>query len=93
MANRQQCIALISRIEGHNWTDYKCLGIDQAESKLILQLLNKWKKESDRHKKEYAENTDYYKKINCDRYYAKKEKINQNRKRKYQVSKVEVFRK
>ena len=93
MANRQQCIALISRIEGQDWNAYKCLGIDKTEAKLVLELLNKWKRESDRHKKEYAENTDYYKKINCDRYYAKKEKINQDRKRKYQVSKLEVFRK
>ena len=93
MANRQQCIALISRIEGQDWNAYKCLGIDKTEAKLVLELLNKWKRESDRHKKEYAQNTDYYKKINCDRYYAKKEKINQNRKRKYQVSKLEVFKK
>ena len=83
MANRQQCIALISRIEGQDWNAYKCLGIDKTEAKL----------ESDRHKKEYAQNQDYYKKINCDRYYAKKEKISQNRKRKYQISKVEVFKK
>jgi 23S rRNA G2069 N7-methylase RlmK/C1962 C5-methylase RlmI len=93
MANRQQCIALISRIEGNDWNEFKGLVIDQAESKLILQLLNKWKRESDRHMQEYAENTDYYKKVNSDRYYAKKEKINQSRKKKYQVSKVEVFRK
>jgi hypothetical protein len=93
MANRQQCIALISRIEGQDWNAYKCLGIDKTEAKLVLELLNKWKRESDRHKKEYAQNQDYYKKINCDRYYAKKEKINKNRKRKYQVSKLEVFRK
>lgn len=93
MANRQQCIALISRIEGHNWTDYKSLGIDQAESKLILQLLNKWKRESDRHMREYAENTDYYKKVNSERYYANKAKISKGRKQKYQVSKLEVFKK
>ena len=93
MANRQQCIALISRIEGQDWNAYKCLGIDKTEAKLVLELLNKWKRESDRHMQEYAENTDYYKKINSDRYYAKKEKISQNRKRKYQVSKLEVFRK
>ena len=78
MANRQQCIALISRIEGQDWNAYKCLGIDKTEAKLVLELLNKW---------------NYYKKINCDRYYAKKEKINQSRKKKYQASKVEVFRK
>ena len=93
MANRQQCIALISRIEGNDWNEFKGLVIDQAEGKLILQLLNKWKRESDRHMQEYAENTDYYKKVNSDRYYAKKEKISQNRKRKYQVNKLEVFRK
>jgi hypothetical protein len=93
MANRQQCIALITRIEDQDWNAYKCLGIDKTEAKLVLELLNKWKRESDRHKKEYAQNQDYYKKVNSDRYYAKKEKINQSRKRKYQVSKVEVFRK
>ena len=49
--------------------------------------------ESNRHQKEYAENSDYYKKVNSDRYYAKKDKESQRRKKKYSASKLEVFKK
>jgi hypothetical protein len=89
-AKRELCEDLIEKIEDH---PFDILGLDKAEVDFLLLLLKKWKRESDRHKQEYAENKDYYKMVNCERYYAKKAKINQNRKRKYQVSKLEVFKK
>ena len=93
MANREQCAALIDKIETHSWKQYRFCAFDQKEADVLLQLLQKWMSESNRHQKEYAENSDYYKKINSDRYYANKAKINQGRKDKYRVNKLEVFKK
>ena len=99
MAKREQCIELIDKIESHDWTNYKCCGFDRTETAILLQLLQKWKRESDRHKKDYSENSDYYKKINSDRYYKNKTKISEGRKTKYRqekpydLAKLEVFKK
>lgn len=93
MANRKQCAALIDKIETHSWKQYRFCAFDQEEADVLLQLLQKWMSESNRHQKEYAENSDYYKKVNSDRYYAKKDKESQRRKKKYNASKLEVFKK
>ena len=93
MAKREQCIELIDRIESHDWNNFKSCGFDKTETAVLLQLLQKWMSESNRHKREYAENSDYYKKVNSDRYYAKKDKESQRRKKKYSASKLEVFKK
>lgn len=89
-AKRELCEDLIEKIEDHT---FDILGFDKAETDFLLLLLRKWKNESDRHQKLYANNTEYYKKVNSERYYANKAKISKGRKQKYQVDKLEVFKK
>jgi hypothetical protein len=89
-AKRELCEDLIEKIEDH---PFDSLGLDKAESDFLLLLLRKWKSESDRHQKLYADNPEHYKKVNSERYYANKAKISKGRKQKYQVSKLEVFKK
>ena len=93
MAKREQCIELIDRIESHDWDNFKSCGFDKTETDLLLQLLKRWKRESDKHKRLYSKNSEYYKKVNSDRYYANKLKISQQRKKHYSISKLEVFKK
>ena len=92
-AKRELCEGLIEKIEDHPFDSFKSLGFDKTEADFLLLLLKKWKSESDRHQREYANNSDYYKKINSDRYYANKAKISTKRKQKYLADVVEVFKK
>lgn len=92
-AKRELCEDLIDKIEEHSFDNFKSLGFDKAETDFLLLLLRKWKSESDRHQKLYANNTEHYKKVNSERYYANKAKISKGKKQKYQVSKLEVFKK
>lgn len=89
-AKRELCEDLIEKIEDH---PFDSLGFDKTETDFLLLLLRKWKSESDRHQKLYADNPEHYKKVNSERYYANKAKISKGRKQKYQVSKLEVFKK
>lgn len=92
-AKRELCEDLIDKIEEHSFDNFKSLGFDKTETDFLLLLLRKWKNESDRHQKIYADNPEYYKKVNSDRYYANKAKINKKRKLKYMARNVEVFKK
>ena len=92
-AKRELCEDLIEKIEDYPFDVFNNIRFDKTETDFLLILLHKWLSESDRHQKRYAENTEYYKKVNSERYYANKAKINTKRKQKYKVRNVEVFKK
>lgn len=92
-AKRELCEELIEKIEDHPFDIFNSIRFDETETDFLLLLLRKWKSESDRHQKLYADNPEHYKKVNSERYYANKAKINKKRKQKYKVRNVEVFKK
>jgi hypothetical protein len=92
-AKRELCEDLIEEIENYPFDIFNSIRFNKTEADFLLILLRKWLSESDRHQKRYAENTEYYKKVNSERYYANKAKINTKRKQKYKVRNVEVFKK
>lgn len=92
-AKRELCEDLIEKIEEYPFDIFNNIRFDETEAGFLLLLLNKWMRESDRHQKLYADNPEHYKKVNSDRYYANKAKINKKRKQKYKASNVEVFKK
>lgn len=84
---------IIDKIKGNDWINFKVIGIDRYEAALILEVLEKKLKESERRHKAYMNNSEELKRKSSERYYANKAKISQERKEKYIVSKLEVFRK